>query len=55
MLLISVGFFENFLIFIYLLAGALSLNNLKSKLSIRALNDASIMFGETPIVNQFFL
>ena len=49
----SVGFFENFLIFIYLLAGALSLNNLKSKLSIRALNDASIMFGETPIVNQF--
>ncbi len=45
---------NNEAIFIYLLAGALSLNNLKSKLSIRALNDASIMFGDTPIVNQFF-
>jgi len=30
------------------------LNNLKSRLSIKALKDASIMFGETPIVNQFF-
>ena len=37
-----------------LLAGALSLNNLQSKLSIKALNEASIMFVETPIVNQFF-
>ena len=36
-----------------MLAGALSLNNLKSKLSIKALNDASIIFGDTPIVNQF--
>ena len=42
------------IIFIYLLAGALSLNNLKSRLSISALKEASIMLGETPIVNQFF-
>ena len=33
-------------------AGAFSLNNLYSKLSINALNEASIILGETPTVNQ---
>ena len=35
-------------------AGAFSLNNLYSKLSISALKEASIIFCDTPIVNQLF-
>ena len=37
---------------VFKFAGAFSLYNLYSKLSIKALKDASIIFGETPTVNQ---
>ena len=45
---------QNHNYFSWIFAGAFSLNNLYSKLSINALNEASMIFCETPIVNQLF-